>query len=186
MDKVNKFFEFDDDIAAEIEPDVIIPKRRKLVAKSETKIKTKTLFDHIKAITEAEYDPDYFENMSTGDKKTFSIFMINRYLSMNPEWIWLVNQFQQYTQYITPEIAYRFYANMIPKGKIFLKYVKGGKDPYKKELVEIIASYYESSILIAKEYLDILYVIPNGVDKVREICAMYGRDEKEIKKLIKI
>jgi len=181
----NKFFDIENDFDEEIEQPKITKKSKPKV--QETKIKTLGLFDHLKAITEREYDPKYFANLSDGDKKTFSIYMINRYLSMNSEWLSVVNYFQQYTQVISNEDAYRFYANMIPKSRMFLKYIKGKKESkYNIELIDIMSNFYEISHKEAISSLDVLYTISNGMNEVKRLCSMYGNDEKDIKKLIKI
>ena len=44
------------------------------------------LFDHINAITTIQ-DPKYFDKLGDEDLKTWSNFMINRFLSMKPEWL---------------------------------------------------------------------------------------------------
>jgi len=49
----------------------------------------KKLFDHLNAIT-AEQDPKYFDKLSEEDLKSWSNFMINRFLSMKPEWVELI------------------------------------------------------------------------------------------------
>ena len=52
------------------------------------------LFDHINAITTIQ-DPKYFDKLTDEDLKTWSNFMINRFLSMKPEWVecWLLADF---------------------------------------------------------------------------------------------
>ena len=48
--------------------------------------KRKSLFDHITQITKVQ-NPKYWEQPSEEDKKTWSNYMVNRFLSMKPEWI---------------------------------------------------------------------------------------------------
>ena len=52
----------------------------------------KSLFDHITHITQIQ-DPKYWDKLEEGDKKTWSNYMIHRFLSMNPDWI---EVFQRY------------------------------------------------------------------------------------------
>ena len=56
----------------------------------------KTLFDHIKAITQFQ-DPKYFDKLEEGDLKTWSNYMIHRFLSMNSDWIEVLAELQPYT-----------------------------------------------------------------------------------------
>jgi len=46
----------------------------------------KSLFDHVKAITN-EQNPKYFDTLEEADKKTWSNYMLLRFLSMKYEWI---------------------------------------------------------------------------------------------------
>jgi hypothetical protein len=62
----------------------------------------KSLFDHIKAIT-TEQNPNYWETLDDGDKKTWSNYMIHRFLSMNPDWIQVLSEIQPYTQVLEPK-----------------------------------------------------------------------------------
>jgi hypothetical protein len=66
---------------------------------------SKTLFDHIKAIT-TEQRIDYWETLEEGDKKTWSNYMIHRFLSMNPDWIEVLSEIQPYTQVLEPKNLY--------------------------------------------------------------------------------
>lgn len=149
-------------------------------------IKTKTLFDHIKAITEKPYDPDYWNKLSDSDKKTFSTYMIHRFISMNYYWIDIANLFQQYSYNLKPEIVYKLYATALPKSRTFLRYIKGKKDhSYEPELISIMITHFEVSKKEIILYLNILYDWPSGIDDIKNLLSRYGKSEKEIKKLIK-
>lgn len=188
----NNFFDFDDDIDIEISEEPEPPKKKKK-SKSES-VKVKTLFDHLRAIYEQDYDPNYFDKLSESDKKTFSIYMINRFLSMyihnktrQPEWLYMVNYFQQYNQVVSPVEVYKFYASAIPKEyRIYINYIKGIESKFDATLIETMSKKYQVSKREAVEYLEIYYKIPNGMKKVEEICQAYGYTEKEIKKMIKL
>ena len=87
-----------------------------------------TLFDFLNEIT---YQKSDWESFSEEDKKAWNSFMINRFLSMNPDYIEFVNIIQKY-QYLTDKQVYTLYKHLIPKRKIFLKYIKGKKDKVDK------------------------------------------------------
>ena len=86
--------------------------------------KTKSLFDHIRQITSVQ-QADYWDTLSDGDKKTWSNYMIHRFLSMKMEWVELVNELQKYN--LESKDLYKLYTNVLPKGKQWLKYIKGEK-----------------------------------------------------------
>ena len=117
----------------------------------------KTLFDHIKAIT-SEQNPNYWETLEDADKKTWSNYMIHRFLSMNPDWIQVLSEIQPYTQVLEPKQLYLALIGLLPNGKYYLKYTKGKNDvKYEKWLVEIIVKEFMCSTKEAEEYLEIFY-----------------------------
>ena len=75
-------------------------------------VKKKSLFDHIKQITDVQ-NPNYWEEISDEDKKSWSNYMVNRFLSMKMDWIDIVNEVQKYQ--MEPEILYKVYTNIFPK-----------------------------------------------------------------------
>ena len=58
-------------------------------------VKKKSLFDHVNQVTSVQ-NPNYWDEISDEDKKSWSNYMINRFLSMKSEWTDLVNEVQKY------------------------------------------------------------------------------------------
>ena len=144
---------------------------------------SKTLFDHIKAITN-EQDPKYWDKLEEGDKKTCSNYMVHRFLSMNTDWVEMIAELQPYTQELPPHVFYKMLIGIIPKGRHFLKYTKGSKsENYEKWLVELVVSEYKCSTREAEEYLEILYSTRSGREEIKQIAEKYGTDTKTITKL---
>jgi Uma2 family endonuclease len=144
---------------------------------------SKTLFDHIKAIT-SEQDPKYWDKLEDADKKTFSNFMIHRFLSMNPDWIEVLSEIQPYTQVLEPKQLYLALIGIIPKGRYFLKYTKGkNENKYEGWLVDLIKQDFLCSKKEAEEYLEILYSTREGRENIKYICEKYGIESKQITKL---
>ena len=76
---------------------------------------------------------------------------------------------------------YKFYKNVLPRGKRFNKYIKSKlKIKYESELIDIICRHFEVSKLQSKEILQLL-----NSKEVKQILSMYGIDNKKIRKLIK-
>ena len=145
--------------------------------------KTKTLFDHIKAITSIQ-DPNYWDTLEEGDKKTWSNYMIHRFLSMNPDWISVLSEIQPYTQVLEPKQLYLSLIGLLPKGKYYLKYTKGnGEAKYEGWLVDLMVNEFTCSKKEALEYLEIFYATREGRENVKYICEKYGIDKKQITKL---
>jgi hypothetical protein len=143
----------------------------------------KTLFDHINAITQ-DKDPKYWDKLDESDKKTWSNYMILRFLSMKSEWIELIADISPYIQEAPPKAMYLALIGLIPKTRAFLKYMKpASAEKYEKWVVELVSQYYEVSQLEAEGYLEILYETTNGKLHIKEIAQAYGTDPKEITKL---
>ena len=142
-----------------------------------------TLFDHIKMITQTQ-DKKYWDKLDESDKKTWSSYMVFRFLSMNAEWVTTIAQLQPYLQEVPPKACYLALIDVIPKTRAFLKYMKAkGEDTYEKWLVELVNKHYSTSTLESEEYVKILYSTKSGRERIKELCTMYGVDTKQITKL---
>ena len=99
-----------------------------------------------------------WEEFSEAHHKTFSPFIINRWLSMDKDFIEFVNVFQKYAiGTLEPCEVYKWYCDILPKGKRFNKYIKGKRDKkYDKELIDIITNHFECSKLQTQEYLGLI------------------------------
>jgi len=136
----------------------------------------KTIFDWLNEITFHKTSPESFSQESW-DK--FNSYMIHRYLSMNMDYIDVVNYVQKMNPQSKKEI-YTIYREMIPKKKTYLKYIKNENKRNYKELAEYVAEYLEVGLGEADLYIDILQEIG-----VRSILWKMGVDEEETEELIK-
>ncbi len=138
----------------------------------------KSLFDHINAIY-LEQKKNYFSTLDDGEKRTYSNYMVNRFLSMNIHQLPLVNEIQKYN--LPPDVHYLFFATTIPRGKQYNKYVKAAKETkYEEWLVDLVAKHYCVSQIEAISYLEIYY--KDDKPALRSLCEKYGVDPKAIKK----
>ena len=143
-------------------------------------LKAKSLFDHIKQITDVQ-NPNYWDDISEEDKKSWSNYMVNRFLSMKPEWIEVVNELQRYK--LQPKELYKLYTNILPKGKQWLKYIKGKNEmDYPKWLINIVVNHEEISKKEAVEYIEMLMLTEGGMLELGELSRKWGVEEKKIKK----
>lgn len=104
----------------------------------EKAIKAKTLFDHINQVTQHK-KKDYWTSLSEADKKTFSVYMVNKFLSMNVEYVELINEIQTYN--LQPKQLYDVLMDLLPKKKVWSKYIKGSTRD--EESVKILSEHYE-------------------------------------------
>jgi hypothetical protein len=107
------------------------------------------IFDHIKNITTTK-------GPYLGDEG-WNNWMINRYLSMDPEYCEVVNLVQKNTWQMKGEYLYNLYKDLIPQQYKFLKYIKASKKTdYKKDDVYAVKTYFEISEKQAREYIEML------------------------------
>ena len=122
-----------------------------------------------------------WDDFTEDEQKKFSPFIINRWLSMDKEFIEIVNIFQKYSiGTLESREIYMWYRDVLPKGKRFNKYIKGKKyKKYDNFLIETICKHYETSKIQANEYLEL-------IDKreLKYILDMYGADKKQIKRVM--
>jgi len=136
----------------------------------------KSVFDWIKEIMTNKRSWNSFTNE---EKNLFNSFIINKILSMTPDYIHLVN-YAQIIPHDKKEQLYKFYCDMIPKKYIFSKFIKGSKKTTNKDLLEKISKYYECSLGEAEEYISLL-----RIEGIVDILNKLGVEKKEQKKLIK-
>ena len=146
-------------------------------------IKTKGLFDHINAIFEK--DKHYFSKLSESDRKTFSVYMIHRFLSMSPDFIDIVNYLQKYTS-LKPATVFAFYHDVLPKKKQFLRYIKAAKEiAHPRDLYELLSKHFMISETEAEFYCTYYFSTKERKEELIQILKSYGKDDKEVKELMK-
>ena len=138
-----------------------------------------TIFDWVNNIL---VHKKHWDDFTKDEQKKFSPFIINRWLSMDKEFIEIVNYFQKYAiGTLESRDVYKWYCDILPKGKRFNKYIKGKKQKkYDKELLDILIKYFECSKLQSKEYLEFLQK-----DELRTLLTMYGTEKRKIERIIK-
>ena len=124
----------------------------------------------------------HWNDFTVDEQKKFSPFIINRWLSMDKDFIEIVNEFQKYAiGTLESREVYKWYCDVLPQGKRFNRYIKGKSDKkYDKELIDIISKYFECSKLQTKEYLQLI-----SHNELIEILEKYGIENKKIKRLCK-
>ncbi len=144
-------------------------------------VKKKSLFDHVNQVT-AVQNPNYWEDISDEDKKTWSNYMVNRFLSMKSDWIDLVNEIQKYP--LEPKELYKVYTSILPKKKQWLRYIKGDKKmDYPKWVYEIVAKDMQVSMRDAVSAVETYTMSTGGQSELADILLKYGTEDKEIRKL---
>ena len=134
-----------------------------------------TIFDWLNEIS---YNKRPWSSFNNEDRESFNPYMINRFISMKENYIDFVNTIQKYS--INKELLYNYYCQLIPKRKIFFRYIKPKKSTLNSNLITILAKYFESS---EREIKDNYQLIGKDLSKI--ILQNIGIDDKQIKKLLK-
>ena len=113
-------------------------------------------FDHIKNLHTKKRR---WEDFNDEEKKSFNVFIINKGLSMNPNYLGIVNMVQNFTglnQIISPKEVFNIYFNLLPTNFRYYKWIKGEKTKKDKEKAEYLAMHFKVSTREAYDYLQLL------------------------------
>ena len=144
-------------------------------------VKKKSLFDHVNQVTSVQ-NPNYWDDISDEDKKSWSNYMINRFLSMKSEWTDLVNEVQKVP--LEPKELYKVYTSILPKKKQWLRYIKGDKKmKHPKWVYEIVAKHLQCSMREASDAVEMFEISTGGQSELADILFKYGVEQKEVRKL---
>jgi hypothetical protein len=138
--------------------------------------KIKNIFDWLQHITLYKTPASEFTD---NDWEKFNSYMVHRFVSMHVYYV----EIADYAQSMLPNMKkqiYNFYKEMLPKKKVWLQYVKSKTETINKDLVEDIAKYYEVGTADARSYIAVM-----TKEEIPIILSEMGKDEKEIKKLLK-
>jgi len=135
------------------------------------------IFNWLEEITLKKSDVNSF---STEDWEGFNSYMIHRFISMNPNYIEIANLVQT-TNPQNKKQVYTIYKELIPKRKVWLKYLKSNnKKTVTDEMLEQLKLYFKCS---KREILDYIKILSE--EDIENILIGLGLDKKEIKKLKK-
>ena len=111
-------------------------------------------FDHIKNLHTKKRR---WEDFNDEEKKSFNVFIINKALSMNPNYLNIVNLVQKYSAgQITQKEVFKIYFNLLPTKFRFYKWIKGQKTKKDKDKAEYLATHFKVSTREAYDYMQIL------------------------------
>ena len=135
-----------------------------------------TIFNWLEEITVKKTPPNDFTQEDWDD---WNSYMVHRFLSMNINYIDIVNFVQSINPQNKKEI-YSVYREYIPKNNKWNKYIKSNIKKHNDILLKYLSEYWECSRNEVREYLNFL-----GDDEVLRILTSIGLNQKEIKPLLK-
>lgn len=134
------------------------------------------LWDWLNEITYIKRD---WSSFTEDQYSSFNPYMIHRFISQESSYIEIANLAQR----LNPEnkrSIYEFYKNILPKRKIWNKYIKADKSQVNKDLLDVLSKYFELSKRDVLDYIKIL-----NKDEIKEILTDLGFEKKEQTKLLK-
>jgi hypothetical protein len=141
---------------------------------SDKKDLIKTVWDWITEINSKKTNPNHF---TSSDWDKFNAYTIHRVMSMNPNFLEIVNEIQ-IIPYSNKKQIYEIYREFIPINNKWNKYIKSSIKESNKELIEYLKIYFEVSSKEIKEYLNFL-----DKNEIFSILESFGLNKKEIKKI---
>lgn len=156
--------------------------KTKKASKESAGPKRLSLFDHVKHIRQTQ-DPNYYNNLSEDDKKSFNHFMIVRALSMDEDLVEDMAGLYQYIDKIPSPQFYTLLITMVPKSYTYHPWIKSKLLKHKKELLTYVAKRFQVSTYQANAYVTILLGTENGQTELVNIVKAFGLDDKEINEL---
>ena len=128
-------------------------------------------FEHVKNLHTKKRR---WKDFNDEEKKSFNVFIINKALSMNPNYLNIVNMVQNFTglnQILSQKEVFNLYYSLLPTKFKFYKWIKGEKTKNEKEKAEYLAMHFKVSTREAYDYLKIL-----NKKSINQIIKNYKND----------
>lgn len=141
--------------------------------------KPKSIFQLLSCITDKKTP---WEKLTEADRKNFSVYMINRFLSMDKDLLFLVNYLQQFNMAgMEPREAYKIYLDLLPKQRSWSKYIKSTEkgDKLNKDLVSLFSEYFMWSRDECEENLRYILTLQSGKGMIKEQLLKFGYEPKQ-------
>jgi len=126
---------------------------------SELKSEGANIFTIIGYLT---FDKKTWDELTIPEQKLFNLYMIMRFLSMEPELIDTLNIIQKYGIHNPePKYAYTLLYYLLPQSRLYLKYITSKNDVPEKDL-KILIKYFQLSKRECEDYYQILNQTDSG------------------------
>ena len=99
-------------------------------------------FEHVKNLHTKKRT---WNDFNDEEKKSFNVFIINKALSMNPNYLGIVNMVQNFTglnQILSQKEVFNLYYSLLPNKFRFYRWIKGAKIKKEKEKAEYLAIHF--------------------------------------------
>jgi len=146
------------------------------------------LFDHLDAVKTGK-DPDYWENLSRESKKSWSSFMITRFLSGRLEYVPVLNELQPCVREMEDKHVYKLYAELLPYDDGYYN-TPPSSNTRERSIpdwaIDLIKERFKASEEEVREYFDIWLSSEDGKEELVDILSEYGVERDKLKKIKKL
>lgn len=112
-----------------------------------------------------------FEVYPEQSEQLYTPFVVNRHFSLCSDTIFIANEVNKYSSFMSNKQQYDLYYNLVPKKKRFVDYNKYKKKDAINIDINILQWYFDCSIKKAVEYRDVL-----SNEQLQEIQKIYERN----------
>ena len=144
-------------------------------APKEPKEKKSSLFDLIAFLTS---DKKTWSELTEDERKTFTPYMINRFLSMELMYAPALNEIQKTTlSCMTKEEIWGLYYHFLPTQRVYLKYIKNQTD-FPAEDIDALKAFFYVSKRECEDYWLIAQKTGQGLSLIEDIKSNFDYEKK--------
>jgi hypothetical protein len=141
-----------------------------------------SLFDHVKHIRGVQA-PDYFNNLSEENQKSFNHFMLLRALSMDDDCVGEMAFLYRYFDRIPSPQFYTLLISLTPKNNRWVPWIKTKIIKHSPDLLNLMSKKFEISKRQANEYVNVLVATNEGLEQLVGLCQAMGLNDNEVEQL---
>ena len=141
-----------------------------------------SLFDHVKHIRGVQ-DPNYYNNLSDENKKSFNPFMLLRALAMDDECVASMAELYRYFHLIPSPQFYTILCALTPRNNRWVPWIKAKVVKHSPDLLNLISKKFEVSKRQANEYVNVLVATEEGLQQLVGLCQAMGLSDGEVEAL---
>jgi hypothetical protein len=135
--------------------------------------------DFFNILSYITFEKKPWNELSDSEKESVNPFLLHRYISLYEPYIELADLCQCIPSN-DKKMVYNAYINLLPKKKVWNKFIKSTKKKSDKNLLNYLSQYFECSNREIEDYLNFL-----PKDEVKFILEKMNVEDKEIKKILK-
>lgn len=125
-------------------------------------------------------DKKDYREFTVEEWKVYDVYMVNKFLSQNPEYVELIDMLQNITS--NKEKHYRMLSNLIPyNSRTYHPYIKSKTAKLNVEQLKYISTLHECSLQEAHEYVELM-----DDEWLKNELEKFDLEQKQIKKIMKV